>query len=47
MTNASYLAVSFSLVWLLLVGYVGYLHLRVNRLTERWERRVTSDGEED
>lgn len=47
MANVNYLAVSFALVWLLLVGYVGFLHLRVRRLQARWERHSSSRNEED
>lgn len=47
MANANYLAVSFALVWLLLIVYVGFLHRRVNRLQERWDRRTTSETEEE
>lgn len=45
MANANYMAVSFALVWLLLVAYVGFLHLRVKKLREQWEQNPSSESE--
>lgn len=45
MANANYLAVSFALVWLLLVVYVGFLHLRVKQLQKQWEQSPSSESE--
>lgn len=34
MTNINFFLASFLLVWLLMVGYLGYLHLKISRLYE-------------
>lgn len=37
MHNITYMAVSFALVWGILVFYLAYLHIRVKRLNDRME----------
>ena len=34
MNNLSYFLVSYLLVWMVMVGYLGYLHLKILRLYE-------------
>ncbi|MFB6226748.1 MAG: hypothetical protein ABEH89_00290 [bacterium] len=38
MTNVSYFVVSMMLVWCLMVGYLGFLHLKISRLYEIMEK---------
>lgn len=45
MKNVTYFAVSFLFVWMLMVGYLGYLHLKILRLYEiLGERELDEDG---
>lgn len=43
--NIEYLAVSYGLVGILLLGYVGVQHLRVNRLWTIVEEEMASEDE--
>lgn len=46
MDNIEFMAVSYALVGILLMGYVGVQHLRVNQLWTIINEETTSDSEE-